>query len=716
MKINRILAAIMAVGLMFSAVLVYQRNDVENQYKSYEINMYYGELEKLASQEGLTIEQYLEMMQGVGINSMIIKEDTIQSLKQDPNYEIYTRMSGYDLIVESPDTELIQRVYNGFTDVAKEDRSVTFEDEHTLRIEGSALEVIDAPVLTQGAYGQKSITTSVWRGSTLEVVGLGYDERAIENAKTYGYEVILSPIFNADFQEPQQSMDRYFKTIDTYNLNPSHILFSGNQVLGFDAKAFRDEQKNAAKGEKVISEELEYMAENLVNRDIAVAFIESSSQGGYLETDGIQTLAKMMDYKAAGSYLTWDFIVNKFDYNIPLHHNGEEITNIFFRGITTRNVRVISIKPFVVDGRYVADPLAYKTVLDNLASRLEGQGIAPGRLETMPAYSANPLLKIPVAFGIIAAGLMALDNLFKVKKKTLYALMGLGAAATVGVYGVGILTDLFDKGFALLGAIVMPTLGICLLIAMLKQRQKLSAVSKPKALLAGMIIMIIGIIISFGGAFFEMAMLADTKYFLGMDSFAGVKISQLVPMGIALLFFVAYFGYKRPANDETVGITIKDAVRFGTDTIKMWQIAAVAIAGGVLVIFMMRSGNSGGEPSVIEALMRNFFETVFPARPRTKAIFVGIPALVIMGYWAYSKKHQWANIILVFASSIALVNTVNTFSHMKAPIYLSFYRTGAEMLVGAIIALVAIGIFELCEKIFDKYKDKFKESVNLDEL
>ena len=151
MKINRILAAAVAVGIAFSALLTIQRFDRESDYKTYEVNMYYSELEKVASQEGVSMDDMLEDMKDTGITNMLIKEDTLQSLKQNPAVSLTTRMSGYDLIIESEDSALIQRIYRAFMDVKKDDRSVTLEDDKTIRIEGTSLDYIEGQVLTVGS-------------------------------------------------------------------------------------------------------------------------------------------------------------------------------------------------------------------------------------------------------------------------------------------------------------------------------------------------------------------------------------------------------------------------------------------------------------------------------------------------------------------------------------------------------------------------------------
>lgn len=715
MKINRILAAVVALGLAFSAILTLQRFDREADYKTYEVNMYYSELEKVASQEGKSMDSLLEDMKDTGITNMLIKEDTIQSLKQNPAINLSTRMDGYDLIIESADSNLVKRIYKSFMSVKKEDRSVTLEDENTIRVEGTSLDYIEGQVLTVGSYGQKNATATVWSGSMLETVGLGYDKDAIELSKKHGFGVALSPNYYADFESADKSVDEFFKTLDGNQIEPSHIIFSGNQVLGYDYIEMKKMQDEATKAgnKKFVYPPLEKFAKGLEDRDMAIAMIESSSQGGYLKTDGMMDLLKLMDFDAVGSYLTWDFVTNKYDYEIPLHHNGEEIANIMFRGITTRNIRVISIKPFVKDGRFIADPQAYKNVLDNIKGRLSILGIAPGRLKTMEFFNPNKLLRIPVAMGIIAAWLMIIDNLFVIKKKkTLYNLLTIGALVSAGLIASGIMSGIVEKGFALIGAMTFSSLSGCWLISKLRKiDREVLYCSKLKAFFKSEMITIAAILITLGSVLFEVAMLTHSRYLLGVDTFAGVKISQMVPMVIIVLMYVSYFGYKRDPNKEITGITAGDTLRFANDTIKIWQVLAIGIFGAVLMIFMARSGNTAPEPSAAEVLMRNFFEFIFPARPRTKAIFVGFPFTVIMLYLAHTGRNHKMNIAFIILSSIGLVNTVNTFSHTKAALTVSLFRTGAELLVGTIVAVVAIFAIEIILHMYAKIKYKMRKAV-----
>lgn len=699
MRLNKILIIFLVIGIISSSFIVYKRNSLESYYKNYEVDFYYDELEKIAEQEEKSIDEILLDFKETGIQNMLIREDTIQSMKRSSKYDVETKLDGYDMIVTSSDEKLIEKIYQSYLFVKKEDRNVVKEDKNTVRIEGKSYEQITAPVLTLGNYGQRNITTQVWEGSVLETVGLGYDDEAIEKAKKYGYGVVLAPVFNPDFQDANKSIDNFFAILDKNQIEQTHIFFSGNFVLGYDPIFM----KNANDDEK---KPIEKLASGLEDRNIALGFIESSSQGGYLETEGLKQLAKLMEYEATGTYLTWDFVQTKYDFGIPAHHNGEEITNIFFRGITTRNIRLITLKPFILDNRYIADSNAYKNVLDNLSSRLAVHNIKQGKLQTLEYFETNKLFKIMSAMGILAAAFIILDNLIKINRRLVYMLFSIFSFKIVIVYTfLDSLQNISDKLYALLGAIVGPILATFILISFIKDKYRLKNKDKyVKSYMNSVFRMICLIGICFISVIFEVTMLAGNKYFLGLDSFSGVKVSQMIPILMVAVVYVSYYGYKRGYKSNELGIKTDDVQRFLRDDIKIWQVLLIGITGIVLIIFMVRSGNTSGTPSVFEALLRNILEGIFPARPRTKAIFIGIPALILLLYNAHRNQYEKFIFPLSFVGSISFVNVVNTFSHMKAPIYLSMYRTGAEIIVGSFVALVIIFLQEIVDKKLIKYK------------
>ena len=109
MKLNKVFTVILTLGLLCSVLLGYQRFQVESEYKNYEVDFYYEELEKLAQQEGRTVQEYLRLLRDTGIHNMFIREETIQQMKQSPNYDVDTWMDGYDMMIESLDPEAERR-------------------------------------------------------------------------------------------------------------------------------------------------------------------------------------------------------------------------------------------------------------------------------------------------------------------------------------------------------------------------------------------------------------------------------------------------------------------------------------------------------------------------------------------------------------------------------------------------------------------------------
>ena len=111
-----------------------------------------------------------------------------------------------------------------------------------------------------------------------------------------------------------------------------------------------------------------------------------------------------------------------------------------------------------------------------------------------------------------------------------------------------------------------------------------------------------------------------------------------------------------------------------------------------LFIMLDRSGNF---PIISvadwENNVRGWLETAFYARPRTKEVFIGHPALILGLYLGLSnlgfrRYFLYAGVVI---GSIALTSLTNTFCHMHTPIVLSVFRTASGAIIGAIIGLIA---------------------------
>ncbi|MCK4720382.1 hypothetical protein KAU08_06975, partial [bacterium] len=114
----------------------------------------------------------------------------------------------------------------------------------------------------------------------------------------------------------------------------------------------------------------------------------------------------------------------------------------------------------------------------------------------------------------------------------------------------------------------------------------------------------------------------------------------------------------------------------------------------VLFIMLDRSGNFPIlSVAAWENQIRGWFETMLYARPRTKEMFIGHPALLIglmvgCSGFLYRRAVMYAGLVV---GSIALTSMVNTFCHIHTPLILSLFRTLAGVIIGGVLGII-IGI------------------------
>jgi hypothetical protein len=118
---------------------------------------------------------------------------------------------------------------------------------------------------------------------------------------------------------------------------------------------------------------------------------------------------------------------------------------------------------------------------------------------------------------------------------------------------------------------------------------------------------------------------------------------------------------------------------------------ALMIVMGAFIVLIARSGHTSGMPvSGFEIKIRALLEQIFYARPRSKEIFFGHPAFML-AFAAFLKKFpKMICFVLVMAGTIGQSSMVETFAHMRTPIFMSFMRGIDGLIPGAIIGAVLI--------------------------
>jgi len=153
------------------------------------------------------------------------------------------------------------------------------------------------------------------------------------------------------------------------------------------------------------------------------------------------------------------------------------------------------------------------------------------------------------------------------------------------------------------------------------------------------------------------------EYLNDLEVYRGVKVSLvLLPLVVGLLTFRELYQ---------------------KSSIKRWHIVTTGIIGGVAIVYMlMRSGNYGYVLD-IEEKIRLTLENIFIIRPRIKEL-IFLPMFFVAG----DIENEFISGILTFFGTFGFISIFNSFCHIKAPIYIVFYREITTLLVALVIYLI----------------------------
>jgi len=675
-KIRKHLAIFLVIGMLASMFLLSGRIGVEKNYKNVDITLDYESILNMAAEsKEHDIDYFLKEFKKLGASSAAVSEATLSSLEEDKELKVDVQLDGYDLVVKA-DKQMIDFIANGFANKLGSD-SFELLDEGTLRVFGSRADYIYDETIVKDSEGKYIGKKKIGVGSKREFIGLGFLKRDIDRIKASGLEVIPRPVYTSQY-EGEESIAAYFEALDKSGIKPGYIMFAGEEILG------------GAKYASVLAKELK-------SRGIIAAMIESSVQREHIEQDGLPQLVQNMDYHATRVFNVWDYIQKRYDYEIPFHRNGQEVMNSIYRAVVERNIRVVFFRPFIdSQERYVTDMSIYADRFKELEDRLGSHGLKIADVKPLGLNDPSRYIKLFSALGILAAGFVLLENLINVRGRiysmAFYAL----AALTAAPYALNIATDSVDKLYALMASITFPSLAMVALLNVVKKicdAKKRENLRLKDIVLEGSLILIAISLISLAGAVSEDALLSQSKYLLEMDLFRGVKLSQVGPIGITFLAYISIFGYKR--SEDKKGLYWSEIKLFLSENIRVIHMAILGVIGAAAIVYIARMGHETNiEPSSLEILGRNMLEMIFQARPRTKAILLAHPALMLLIFMAYKKCCSWSLPLLALAVSIGQGNIVNTFSHLRTPIYLSVYRTAYETGIGILIGALAVAILK----------------------
>lgn len=720
LKENKVLLAIVAAALIVAIVVIGGRMSVESKNKTYDVVLDYQELQYMSEQSKHDLSWWLKEFKSMGINKVGLMEESLTSIMEGTRMPVSAKMM--DEVMEdadwehSYDADFIDKLYDrGFDefDVLVEARSAEsyqfisqamisrydpdkyllspFEGGGYIVLDGTADDALyTAKTKLMDSKGNGFTEKDEITGSKLMSLSLGLLPERVAGIEDAGMEVIPRTSSYSGWNDSHYA-DAVLKGYEELKVPPTYMIVAGESVIGFDD------------GDEGVASLSDYIEQNNVH----ISLIENTTQRQNILQKGLNAVVKQSGYDAVRVFSVWDYIQNRYQYYG--YEGAEEIENTLFRAVSERNIRVIYYKPikeYKDNHVYVTDPKEYEQMFSNLETRLAEHGITMGeQASVMDAYQVRRLFKVLMAIGCAAAAVVLLGTFLPMKRNVKYALFGLGTLGALGAYVV--LPSLAQMLTTFAASVIFPCLATVLLVK--QSKECMDELPKDqgigKILIIGICSLIGAVLISLLGGMMTAAPISEINYMLEIDIFRGVKAAQLLPLAFFVLAYLAYFGFgeskKVPGRLEAHDI--RDML---SASIQVWMILLGGIIGLVGIYYISRTGHDTSvQPSTIEMLMRNFLEDHLLARPRSKEFLFAFPCVFLLIYSSVRKLRLWP-VIFGLGSVIGLTSVVNTFMHIRTPLYLGFFRTGFSLLFGIIVGIVGVIVFDLLYKVYLKIHEK----------
>ena len=709
LKKNRILAVIALIGLLASLVPLISRVQAEEDNKYYDIILDYSSLRAMARQSSQTEDEWLELFRSLGVDKVALGEASATDLSQSAAIPVHTMtvkkaMESYGWETNYP-VEVAGWLRSS-TDVSDSiictDTAAAYE--WVLAAFNDRFEDFEAKTCLEGENGFIFLQQQKngMKGEKLLDLCLGIWPDTAAMMERHGFQIIPRTVTQKDMNGTRFA-ESYIGVLKHYDT--PYFMNSGKELVGYESEEGRA-----------------LLKQYLIDSGAGVGMFEQNDQSQNLVWPGINELLDDTGYRGIRVFNEWAYIQNRYQY--CGYEGPEEITNTFFRAIAERNCKVIFMKMILEpdndvswgaeeeEWTYVTDPADYEQMLRDLDARLAPLGYTHGTVPAMELKTPSMALKVLQGFGTAALIVLLLDLFFFMENRWRYGLLILGA---LGFAELAMLKpSLFKVLLSMSGGSVMPSLaavGLCRVLAEKRKREPKPAFGRLAVFTLGTAV--VTILTAFCGSLLASSALSQLSYIIEIDLYRGVKLMQLIPIGLFMLGYLLVYAYEETGAREAVLAhagqrgekgRIKRFNAYFAELMKTpmqlgWFLAVVVIAVAavfmllVFVYYMYRTGNST-TTSASELAFRNFLENALIARPRTKEMLIGWPMLMLF-IWSLRRGMKFLPMVFGMGMSIGLVSVVNTFLHIRTPFLLSLLRTGWGMLFGLLIGLAVMLLAEL---------------------
>lgn len=664
-KYNKIFIVMIIVGLISALMIDFQRHQVEERNNTVELAIDYEGLLQLSEMTGTPIEEVFRQAKESGITSLAVYETTFKKLN----------VSGKTTAVNG--SNLLTNYYSG----------AMVDPEWRALVENGTIKGSMIYITGHDAQTFKEVTEDLYRrlghdrvreltvgGKTvLEVndyyeeflkanIGMPTDEMKLVNEA--GFYVMARP--SNYVKCSKDDVDAVFKRLEGIKI--SNLTFSGKECLGSP-------------------DEIDYVVKKLQERELTLGMIEGVTQLQFYPQNGLLEIAKAMDYKAARLY--------SIGPDEMLKMQIQQAVDRWSNTDPERNIRIDLLRIF-------EKPQGDMTLLEtnmkyfsDTRDMLVRSGYQVGPAGTFEHFYPSSLMRAIVMMGVAAAMVLYLSLIApSIKEKYLYMLL---VVLVIGMAGPVLMGhgNKIRVIAALASANFFPAIAVIWQLDRIRAAKADVKASLVKIIPTAMLALFASGIISYAGAAYLSASLADTEYLLEVNIFRGIKLTFVLPLILVAIAFLQRFDIFDGKMDDTDGVInqLKKILDMPVKIKTLMGLGFVLVAG---IVFVARSGHTSGMPVAgAELKFRAFLEHLMWARPRSKELLIGHPAFMLaaLAWW-----RQWPTMVLfalVIVATIGQGSMVETFAHMRTPIYMSFVRGLGGIGLGAIIGAVAMALVQL---------------------
>ena len=675
---NKVLIAFIFVGLIAALLIDVARWRAEEVNKQVDLAIDYEDLVQLAEQEGKPVPEVLQAAKEAGITSLAVYETTFKKLNASGKA---TAIAGSDLVANYHSGVLTDPAWRALVEngtIKGSDVCVVGHDARTYKeVKEDLLRRLGAARVSAVTVEGAEILIVKANYETLLKMDLGMPTDEMQEVNEAGFFVLARPT-NYIGCTPED-VDAVFHRLEDYRI--SEIVFSGSQMLG-------------------APKSLQTTIDRFKERNFVLGLIEDTTQLQFYQQDGLAEVPKGIGY---------DHVARL--YAIPKDEQPKlKIETAVERWANTdmeRNIRINLLRTYEKPAPGMTLFETNMHYIKATAEAVEAHGFTLGPAGTFESWYAPRLLRAVLMLGVAAAAVLYLSLItHRLQPRTLYALFALFAF----VFAVPILMGSGTKMrilAAFLSANLFPALAVIWQLDRIRAMEPDAKAPLWRIIGTAAVALFVTGALSYIGAAYLSGALADVEYFLEFSIYRGIKLTFVLPIVLVAIAFLTRYDIFDGRMDEGQGVLaqMRQILDMPVKLKSLLIFVLVALAG---VVFVARSGHTSGMPvSGLEIKFRTLLEQAFYARPRSKELMIGHPAFMLAAL-AWCRK--WPTMLLfalVLVATIGQGSMVETFAHMRTPVYMSFVRGIGGLVLGCGIGALLMVLVHLWQMILSSAKERF---------